>query len=70
MATIKSRSVPIICTTALELSPCAVENAKLYLVVNTDKYTQVFCASCIERNSWDVGTLFFEIGDDVTHHFL
>ena len=45
---------------------------KVYLVVNADKTTSVMCGVCIEmsKESWQSGTLFFEIGDDVTNYFL
>ena len=45
---------------------------KVYLCVNTDETVNVYCTDCIEKNkdSWETGTLFFEIGDDVTHYFL
>lgn len=44
----------------------------VYLVVGPDRENSVYCAGCIKKNMelWDIGTLFYSIGDDVTGKFL
>lgn len=45
---------------------------KIMLVVYPDKTVTVMCEKCIQLNDdcWEPGTLFFQIGDDVTNYFL
>lgn len=45
---------------------------KCYLVINPEGTSYVICDGCIghDKTVWEPGTLFFQIGDDVTNHFL
>ena len=45
-------------------------HVELFLVVSPDKDYSVYCSTCIHENTWDIGTLFYRIGDDVTNWFL
>ena len=48
-------------------------NHKVYLVINNaDRVCRMICGKCLWSNmiQFGNGTLIFEIGDNVTHHFF
>lgn len=63
----------MLCTCERDGGGCVDGGDKmLYLVIYADETCEIYCGDCIEANpkQFPIGTKFYFIGDDVTHHFL